>query len=182
MRPLHKMIVGLVLAGGLLGAVGCAKPPVDARNEAEAAMNHAVAAQAETYAAEAMNEAMKLWEAAEMKMMKKTYKEAKAAYATAKLGFEMAAGQVEAGKRAIIEENAAALTLVEKSLAELMTVAANKKPPLNAEVQKTWDVEKQKLDSILKQVKESKVTPSDIKKALVDAKAMIEKWLAEFKK
>jgi len=90
----------LLLAGMLAAALsGCAKPPVAEKQAAEDFMNSALTAQSRSVCRRHQTEAKKLWDDAEAKMKDRAYKEAQMAYTAAKASFDVAVGQVEAGKK-----------------------------------------------------------------------------------
>lgn len=172
-----------VLAGILaLLIAGCVKPPVAEKTAAETAKNSAVAAQAETYAVAAMAEAMKLWDNAEVKMKARAYDDAKAGYLAAKAAFDLATGQVEAGKKAISEENQAALKLVEQSWAEVSKLSVKKVAKLETALKAQWDADSKAVPAALQKAKDAAANPAEVKKALADAKALLDKWMEKFKK
>jgi hypothetical protein len=172
-----------VLAGTLaLALAGCAKPPVEEKQAAEAAMNSALTAQAEVYAAGAVTEAKKLWDDAEAKMQDRAYQEAKMAYTAARASYDVAVGQVEAGKKAMGEENSAAGKVLEASWNELSQLVGKKVAKLEAALKPTWEAESKQIQDALAKAKDANAAPSEVKKDLDNAKALVEKWLATFKK
>jgi hypothetical protein len=102
-------VIGLVLI-----FIGCTKPPDAERSAAKAAMDAATSASAEQYAAADYAAAKGAWDTAESQMNGKKYKEAKQGYIDAKTAFEKAASGVEAGKKAVADEAAAAVTALEE--------------------------------------------------------------------
>jgi uncharacterized lipoprotein YehR (DUF1307 family) len=173
----------LLLAGTMIMAmVGCAKPPVEEKQAAEAAKNNALTAQAEVYAAGAVTEAQKLWDDAEAKMKNRAYKEAKLAYTAAKASYDVAVGQVDAGKKAMVAENDAAAKAVEASWNELSKSSVKKVKNLEAALKPTWEAESKKIQDALAKAKDTNAKPADVKQALEEAKTLVEKWLGIFKK
>ena len=172
----------LLLAGTLAVALsGCAKPPAEEKQAAESSMNSAITAQAEVYATAAMTEAKKLWDDAEAKMQHRAYKDAKIAYTAAKAGFDVAIGQVEAGKKAMAEENQTMGKSVEASWNELSKMAGSKVKKLEATVKPAWETDSKAIQDALAKAKDV-ANPAEAKKALADAKTLMDKWMQTFKK
>lgn len=178
----RKMAGAWIMAGVLaLAIAGCAKPPVAEKDAAQAARNTAITAQAEVYAMNAMNEAKKVWDDAEAKMQNKAYQEAQAGYVAAKAAFEKAAGEVEAGKNAIVTENKALLGSLEKSWSDLGRAASKKIKKLSADMKNGWETDSKQIQEVIKKAKEN-ANPAEVKGALAEAKTLAEKWLGNFKK
>lgn len=175
--------IGLWIVAGMAAMViaGCAQPPLEDKNAADDARKTALTTQAEVYAAEAMSEARKLWDDAEAKMQSKAYPEAKAAYVSAKAAFEKAAGEVEAGKAAVVEENKAVLASVKESWKELGKLAGKKIKKLQADMKNSWEEDSKTIQDAVKKAEED-ANPAEIKGALAEAKNLVEKWLGTFKK
>jgi hypothetical protein len=152
------------------------------KQAAETSMNSALTAQAEVYAAGTMTEAKKLWDDAEAKMKDRAYKEAQMAYTAAKASFDVAVGQVEAGKKAMSDENQAAAKAVEASWNELSKSSVKKIKKLEAALKTSWGTESTQIQSAVAKAKDTNAKPVEVKKALDDAKALIEKWMGIFKK
>jgi len=178
-----KGLSALLLAGTLVVAMsGCAKPPVEEKKAAESAKANALTAQAEVYATGSLNEAQKLWDDAEAKMKNRAYKEAQLAYTAAKASFDVAVGQVEAGKKAMIAENQAAAKAVEASWAEVTKESVKKVKKMEAALKPAWASESKQIQDALAKAKDTNAAPADVKKALDEAKTLVEKWLGIFKK
>lgn len=178
-----RSIGRLFLAGVLaLTLAACAKPPVDEQKAATAAKDAAMAVKAETYAAATMGAGMKSFSEAEASMQKRSYAAAKLAYAAAKLAFDQTLTEIEAGKQAVIAENQAALKLIVKSADELKKIAAKSTASLAKELKEQWKADQKLIMEAFKISKLPTAEPADVKKALADAKSLIDKWMAILKK
>jgi hypothetical protein len=182
-KRMQSKRVGVWVMAGVLALVmaGCAKPPLQEQKAAQDARNAAISSQAEIYAGQAMDAAKKAWDDAEAKMQQKVYTEAQAAYIAAKTGFEKAAGEVEAGKNAIMEENKAAVKSVEQGWTDLKKLASKKRKKLQAGMKNSWEADSKIVQEAMKKAKEG-ADPAEIKNALAEAKNLVEKWLDIFKK
>jgi hypothetical protein len=177
-------VAGLWVMVGLLAVAvaGCAKPPLEEQKAAQAAKDAATSAQAEMYAVNTMNEAMTAWNQAETKMQGKAYQEAKDAYVLAKTTFEKAAGEVEAGKKAVMDENQTVLKALEQSWAELDKLAKKAIKKMKADMKTGWAADSQLITAAVKAAKDVATDPAAVKKSLAEANQLVEKWLASLKK
>lgn len=105
----------LILTAGLVLAFsGCSKPHEAAREAAMAAMEKSLAAGAERYAPADFATAKRLLGDAETKVKDGKDQEGKQGFSDAGLAFEKAAASAEAGKKAMIPEVTASLTVLEE--------------------------------------------------------------------
>jgi len=165
----------------LLFFIGCAKPPEAEQKAAQAAMEAAVAAGADKYAAAELDAAKKVKEGADAQVTQKNYKEAKQAYIDAKAAFEKAAAAVEQGKKKAADDANAAITAVEESWKPVEAFAAKLEKKFKAK-KEAWQADATAFGENLKAAKDMVATDALAAKAKAEElKAVVEKWVAEFK-
>ena len=179
MKHVRLSVSLLVVLALTLAFMGCAKPPEVEKQAAKAAMDAAISAGADKYATDSLDAAKKIWDTAESQMKDKKYKEAKQSYIDAKAAFEKAARDVEAGKKAADQANAALATL-EEAWKNLQ--AAAKKMEKKLKDKEAWTTDSKAIKEGLGRAKEMIATnPSQAKAKLDDLKTMVEKWGNTFK-
>jgi hypothetical protein len=176
----YPVLLLMVLALALF-FIGCAKPPEAEQQAAKAAMDAALTAGADKYAAAELDAAKKVWGAAEAQVKDKKYKEAKQGYADAKAAFEKAAATIAAGKKAVSDEAAAALTALEES-GKGLDATAQKLGKKLKDRKDVWLSEATAFGNNLKTAKEMiAADPIGAKAKAGELKAFVEKWDAAFK-
>jgi len=179
MKHVRFSVLLLAVFALAIAFTGCAKPPEAEKQAAKAAMDGAISAGADKYAPDSLDAAKKIWDTAESQMKDKKYKEAKQSYIDAKAAFEKAAGDVEAGKKAADEANAA-LAGLEEAWKNLQATA--KKMEKKLKEKEAWMTDSKAIDEGLGKAKETIATnPSQAKAKLDEVKAMVEKWENTFK-
>jgi hypothetical protein len=179
MKHFRLSVSLLVVLVFTLVFIGCAKPPEAEKQAAKAAMDAAISAGADKYATDSLDAAKKIWDTAESQMKDKKYKEAKQSYIDGKAAFEKAARDVEAGKKAADQANAALATL-EEAWKNLQ--AAAKKMEKKLKDKEAWTTDSKAIKEGLGRTKEMIATnPSQAKAKLDDLKTMVEKWGNTFK-
>jgi PBP1b-binding outer membrane lipoprotein LpoB len=175
----HSVLLMVVFAMAFV-FVGCAKPPDAEKSAAKAAMDAAVSAGADKYAPTDFETAKGRWDTAESQMTKKDYKEAKQSYIDAKTTFEMAAGNVQAGKAAADAVNAA-LPSLENNWKNL-EAAAKKAEKKMTDKQEDWAADAKTFTEGLQAAKDMVAKDPVGAKAKTDAlTSVIDKWDAAFK-
>jgi hypothetical protein len=166
-----------------LALTSCAKPPVAEKTAAQTAQQAAMAAQADTYAAGAMTSAKQAWDDAEAKMTAKAYKEAKPAYVAAQAAYEKAVSEVEAGKKAMIQENQTLLTALEAKAADLNKLFAQKGKKLSADIKKGMEADIKFVQDAITKTKDTMMNaPAEARKIAEEASALADKHIADLKK
>jgi hypothetical protein len=131
---------------------GCSKPHEAEKAAARTAMEASRSAGADRYAPEDFAEARKLWVASEAQVKEKKYQEAKQGYIEARIAFEKAGDAVEAGKRAMIPEAAAAVAALEEGWRNLEVIAKRVEPKMGKT--KLWEADLKNFREGLKAAKE----------------------------
>jgi hypothetical protein len=164
--------------------VGCTNPPEAERSAAKAAMDTAVASGADKYATRTLDAAKKIWGAAETEMREKKYKEAKQNYVTAKVVFDIAAGNTQEGKKIATAEASAAITSLEEDWKNLNITAQNHEKMMKDEQMKDeWAADTRAFTEGLKTHKDKTVNdPVGAMANVSELKYIIEKWDIAFKK
>ena len=109
--------VGLVLCLAL-GIAGCAKPPTEELNAAQAALDAAKKAEADVYAPETYRQAKNALDGANAKVEQKDYEGAKASAIQARDLAGQATSQAETGKRQTRDEAQALINRVASGLSD----------------------------------------------------------------
>jgi len=170
------MVLALVLV-----FIGCAKPPEAEQKAAKAAMDAAVTAGADKYAAADLDAAKKEFDAAEVQVKDKKYKEAKEGYVKAEAAFKKAAGAVEAGKKAVADEATAAIAAVEEAW-KGVEAAGTKLEKKMKDQKDAWVADAKAFGENLKAAKDAiAAEPTLAKTKAGELKGVIEKWEAAFK-
>jgi hypothetical protein len=181
MKQFKYSVSLLVILALILAFIGCEKPPEAEKSAAKAAMDSAVSAGADKYAATDLDNAKKIWDAAEAKMMEKSYKEAKQGYVEAKAAFEKAAGAVEEGKKAVTAEVNAALASLEERWNGLDADARHVEKKMK-DKKDAWGADAKAFVEGLKATREMVATdPAGAKTKAGEMKSIIDKWDATFK-
>jgi hypothetical protein len=170
------MVLALVLV-----FIGCAKPPEAEQKAAKAAMDAAVTAGADKYAAADLDAAKKEFDAAEVQVKDKKYKEAKEGYVKAEAAFKKAAGAVEAGKKAVTDEATAAVAAVEEAWKGVEAAGAKLEKKMKDQ-KDAWVADAKAFGENLKAAKDAiAAEPTLAKTKAGELKGVIEKWEAAFK-
>ena len=164
--------------------VGCTTPPEAERSAAKVAMDAAVASGADKYATRIMDAAKKIWGAAENEMRAKKYDEAKQNYVTAKVVFDIAAGNAQEGKKIAAAEANAAITSLEEDWKNLNITAQNYgKMMKDDQMRDEWAADTRAFTEGLKAHKDKIVDdPVSAMANVSELKYIIEKWDIAFKK
>jgi hypothetical protein len=101
----------------------CASPPEAERHAALTAMNASHTAGADKYVPADFDAARKLLDTAEAQLALKKYREAKQGYIDARIAFEKAADNVDAVRKAMTSQAAAAVAALEKRWKALQVIA-----------------------------------------------------------
>ncbi len=156
---------------------GCAKPPLQEKSAASDAMSAAVTAGADKYALNDMGAAEKLLDQAEANMAQKKYTDAKKSYEDAKAAFEKAAAGVDAGKKAMIDQNNADLATIGKQWVDVTTAAKKLGKKMKAEDLKGINADGKVIADDLKAAKDSNANdPATALAKLNEVKSLIGKW------
>jgi hypothetical protein len=164
--------------------VGCTNPPEAERSTAKAAMDAAMASGADKYATRILDAAKKIWGAAEVEMREKKYEEAKQNYVTARVVFEIAAGNAQEGKKIATAEANAAITSLEEDWKNLNITARNHEKMMKDDQMKDeWAADTRAFTEGLKAHKDKIVDdPVSAMANVSELKYIIEKWDIAFKK
>ncbi len=164
--------------------VGCTKPPEAERSAAKAAMDAALASGADKYATSILDAAKKIWGVAEVEMRDKKYEEARQNYVTAKVVFDIAAGNAQEGKKTAIAEANAALAGLEEDWKNLNITARNDEKMMKDEQTKNeWAADTRAFTEGLKAHKDKIANdPVSAMSNISELKYIIEKWDIAFKK
>lgn len=173
----------IILALALI-FVGCTNPPEAERSAAKAAMDTAVASGADKYATRIMDAAKKIWGAAETEMRAKKYDQAKQNYVTAKVVFDIAAGNAQEGKKIAAAEANSAITGLEEGWKNLNITARNyEKMMKDDQMKDEWAADTRAFTEGLKAHKDKVVDdPVSAMANVSELKYIIEKWDIAFKK
>lgn len=177
-----RLSVSLMMVLALfLVFIGCSKPPEAEQKAAKTAMDTAVTAGAAKYAAADLDAANQIWGAAEAQVKEKKYKEAKQGYIDAKAAFEKAAGAVEMGKKAAMEEATAAVAAMAEAW-NGVEAAAKKVEKKMKDQKDAWTADAKAFGDNLKAAQEMIATEPAVAKAKAgELKAVIDKWEATIK-
>jgi len=160
---------------------GCSKPHEAEKAAARAAMEAGRWAGADRYAPADFAEARKLWVASEALVNEKKYQEAKQGYIEAKIAFEKATDAVEAGKRAMIPEAAAAVAALEEGWRNLEVIV--KRAEHKMEKKKLWEADLKNFLEDLKAAKEMVNTdPAEAKEKAGQLSRFIDTYGEYFKR
>ncbi|HPE07340.1 MAG TPA: DUF4398 domain-containing protein [Smithellaceae bacterium] len=164
--------------------VSCTKPPEAERSAAKTAMDAAVASGADKYATRILDAAKKIWGVAEVEMRDKKYEEAKQNYVTAKVVFDIAAGNAQEGKKIAAAEANAIITGLEEDWKNLNITARNHEKMMKDEQMKNeWVADTRAFTEGLKAHKDKIVDdPVSAMTNVSELKYIIEKWDIAFKK
>ena len=179
MKQVRLLSVLMVLALVVV-VVGCSKPPEAEQKAAKTAMDAAMSAGADKYATADLGAAKKAWDTAESQVKDKKYKEAKDGYIAAKAAFEKAAGGVEAGKKAVVDQVNADLAALEGAWMNLDATA--KKMEKKIKDKDAWTNDAKAITEGLAKAKEMAASdPAGAKAKMDEVKGMMDKWDSAFK-